>query len=56
VVQLIVAVGEIYLADELTIGGRTRVEVNDAHGVPLPVLGDVEESDVSEAFRRGLHR
>ena len=56
VMQLIIAVGKIHLADELTIRGGARIDVNDAHGVALPILADVEQSDVSDVFRRGLHR
>ena len=54
--QLIIAAGKIRLPDEPAILGGTRIEVNDAHGVALSILADVEQSDISEAFRRGLHR
>src|ERR1700674_478740 len=56
VMQLIIVVGEVHLADELTIRRGAWVDVNDAHGVSLPTLADVEQSYVSDAFRRGLHR
>ena len=44
VMQLIIVVGEIQLADNLTILGGMRVYVNDAHGAPLPTLADVEQA------------
>src|SRR6266404_5105126 len=56
VMQLVIVVGKFYLADELTISGRTRIDVDDAHGIALPILADVEQRDVCDAFRRGLHR
>src|SRR6202521_3379091 len=56
VMQLVIVVGKITLADELAISGGTRIDVNNAHGVALPILADVEQRDVGDAFRRGLHR
>src|SRR5215469_1726353 len=55
VMELIITVGEVHLANELTICGGMRVEVDDSHGIPLSILAHVEQSQVSEAFRRGLH-
>src|SRR5580704_1193641 len=56
VMQLIIAVGKIHLAQDLTICGGAWLEVNDTHGVALPVLANVEQSHVSDLLRRGLHR
>src|SRR5260370_15968990 len=50
VMQLIIAAGEIHLAEEPTIRGGARVDVNHAHGVARPALADVKEIDVSDAF------
>jgi hypothetical protein len=54
--QLIITTTKINLPDEPTVFGGIRIEINDAHGVVLAILADVEQSDVSEAFWRGLHR
>ncbi len=54
--QFVVIIREIHLADELAIPGGTRIDVDDAHSVPLPTLADVKQSDVSDTFRRCLHR
>jgi hypothetical protein len=56
VVQLIVAAGKIRLPDEPTILGRSGIEINDAHGVALPILARVEQCDIGKTFWRGLHR
>src|SRR5579864_1558411 len=56
VMQLVIALGEIYLANELAKSGGTRIDVNNADGVALPILTDVEQRDVGDAFRRSLHR
>src|ERR1700731_937474 len=55
VMQLVIVVGKIYLADELAISGGTRIDVDNAHGVALPILADVEQRVLGDAFRRGLH-
>jgi hypothetical protein len=54
--QLVIAVGKLHLAEELTVSGGTRLEVNDSHGVTLAVLAHIEQSNVSDVFRRGFHR
>jgi hypothetical protein len=54
--QLIIVVGKIHLAEELTISGGTRLDVDNAHGIALPTVADVKQSDVSDAFRCCLHR
>src|ERR1700692_3021740 len=56
VMQLVIVVRKIYLADELAISGGTRIDVNNAHGVALPIPANVEQRDVGDAFRRRLHR
>ena len=56
VMQLIVAVGKIHLTEKSTIRGGARIDVNHAHGVAPPIVPDVKQSDVSDVFRRGLHR
>src|ERR1700730_14298479 len=56
VMQLVIVVGKINLTDELAISGGPRIDVDNAHGVAPPILTDVEQRDVGDAFRRGLHR
>src|SRR4029077_3596996 len=55
VMQLVIVVGEIYLANELAIYGGTRIDIDNAYGVALTILADVEQRDVGDAFRLGLH-
>jgi hypothetical protein len=55
VVQLIIAAGKIRLPDESPISRGTRIEVNHPHGIALSILAGVEQSDICEAFWRGLH-
>ena len=55
VVQLIIAAWKICLPDEPPILGGTRIEVNDSHSIALSILAGVEQSDICEAFWRGLH-
>jgi len=50
------AAWKICLPDEPPILGGTRIEVNDSHGITLSIFAGVEQSDVCEAFCRGLHR
>src|SRR6202795_2634820 len=54
-VQLIIAAGKIYLPDEPAILRRTRLEVNDAYGIPLSIPSDVEQCNIREVFGRSLH-
>ncbi len=56
VMQLVIVIGKIHLAEELTIRGGARVDVDDSHRVPLTALANVEQSYVSDAFRGGVHR
>jgi hypothetical protein len=54
--KLIITTAKIHLPDEPAILGRIGIKVNDTHGVVLSILAVVEQRDVSQAFRRGLHR
>jgi hypothetical protein len=56
VVQFIVAAEKIGLPHEPAILRGTWVEVNHAHGVVLSILARVQQRDVSQTFRLGLHR
>src|SRR5579871_1911699 len=33
-----------------------RIDIDNAHGVMFSILADVQQRDVSDVFRRGLHR
>src|SRR5207237_9038568 len=56
VMQLVIVVGKIHLADDLAVSGRTRIDVDNAHSVTFPIFADVEQTDVGAALPRGLHR
>jgi hypothetical protein len=56
VVQLIIAAWKICLPNEPAVSRGTRIEVNHSHGIALSILAGVEQSDICEAFWRGLHR
>jgi hypothetical protein len=32
-----------------------QIDINNAYGVAFPILADVQQRDVSDVFRRGLH-
>src|SRR5438445_490356 len=53
--QLIIVARKIHLADDLAISGRMQIDINYAYGVAFPILADVQQRDVSDVFRRGLH-
>src|SRR5205807_10072820 len=55
VMQLIIVARKIHLADDLAKSGRMLIDINNAYGVAFPVLADVQQRDVSDVFRRGLH-
>jgi hypothetical protein len=55
VVQFVISAREICLPDEPPIFGGTRIKVDDSHGIALSILAGVEQSDICEAFWRGLH-
>jgi hypothetical protein len=55
VMQLVIVAGKIQLADGLTVGGRTWIDIDQAHGVAFPVFAGVQQADVSDMLRRGLH-
>src|SRR5262245_6841428 len=55
VMQLIIVVGKIDLSDKLAIRRGTGVDIDDAQSVMLSILADVEQRDISKAFRWSLH-
>ena len=55
-VELVVPAGEVHLSDQPAKFRRLRIDVHDAHGVTLAGRADVEQRDICQAFRGGLHR
>src|SRR5262249_22681136 len=55
-VQLIISAGKIHLPDEPAIFGGAWLQINHAERVATSVRPNIEQRDVTEAFRGSLHR